>query len=65
MDIGMPAEQAVVKNIQKYLNANLPSPLAPIAVNGVYDAKTEGLAQKILGVKTISYSLYKEILSKL
>lgn len=64
IDIPMPAEQAVIKNIQKYLNSKMTFQRS-IPENGLFDAYTESMCQSILGVKSVSYSLYKEILSKL
>lgn len=63
-DIGMPAEQTVVKNIQKALNQKMTFQ-KPIPESGIFDGITEYTSQTILGVKTISYSLYKELISKL
>jgi hypothetical protein len=58
-------EKAVVSNIQRYLNSKITFVEVPIDVDGIFGEKTETMAQRILGVKTVSYSLYKEILSKL
>lgn len=53
-----PQEKEIVRNIQKYLNAN--GLLSPewLDVDGIYGRLTEAAAQKVLGVKTISYKLY-------
>jgi hypothetical protein len=58
-------ERAVISNIQRYLNSKITFVEVPLDVDGIFGEKTEAMAQRILGVKTVSYSLYKEILSKL
>jgi hypothetical protein len=60
------AEQAVIRNIQDYLNSKIDNYVEErLVIDGFFGDKTEAMAQKILGVKTISYSLYQEILNKI
>lgn len=58
------AERVVVANIQRYLNDKITFVEIPLVIDGIFGEKTEAMSQRILGVKTISYSLYKEILAK-
>lgn len=57
-------ERVVIMNIQKYINSKL-TYQRELVVDGIFGAETEALAQQILGVKAVSYSLYNEILAKL
>lgn len=58
-------EKAVIKNIQKYLNSKITYVELPLTVDGIFGPNTEALSQRILGTKTISYSLYNELLTKM
>lgn len=61
-----PEEQAIIRNIQIYLNSKIDNYVEQrLVIDGFYGERTEAMAQKILGVKTISYSLYQEILKKI
>jgi hypothetical protein len=53
-------EQAVIMNIQRYLNAKQLSVYQPLEIDGYFGPKTEASAQTVLGVKEISYKLYND-----
>ena len=57
------SEQEVIKKLQQYLNSKMTMLELPLSVDGYFGSNTEFQAQKILGVKTISYSLYNEIIT--
>ena len=57
------SEQVVIKQLQQYLNTKMSMVELPLKVDGYFGANTEFQAQKILGVKTVSFSLYNEIIN--
>ena len=62
------AENSAVKNLQRNLNMKIAIKqylgLKKLDVDGDFGPKTETACQKILGVKQVSYSLYKELLAE-
>lgn len=61
------AENAAVKKLQQGLNMKLSIKsylgIAKLDVDGKFGPKTEAAAEKLLGVRQVSYSLYQEVLA--
>ena len=55
-------EQQAIKQVQNYLNRKIYGFREPLNVDGYFGTETEGVSQQVLGVKTVSYSLYQEII---
>jgi len=57
------SEKVVIKQLQQYLNTKMRLVEIPLTVDGYFGSNTEFQAQKILGVKSVSFSLYNEIIN--
>ena len=64
----IPAENTVVKIVQKWLNSKIIDmglKVSMLNVDGKFGPLTEGVLYKVKGVKTVSYTLYKSIETEL
>lgn len=55
-------EQIAISKLQRYLNKKISYVDEPLEVDGFFGEKTEKQVQLFLGVKTVSYSLFQEII---
>lgn len=57
-----PEEQIVIARLQRYLNRKISYVDTPLVVDGIFGSKTEEQVQLFLGVKTVSYKLFTELM---